>query len=269
MSEAPGHFEIFNVLSAIDQKQSTPWATYAITALLLVAFGITSRFPQYLNDWGFYTHAPFRLLGSTWITSTLLHVGTSHLLSNLLFFVLFASSVELSIGTYAFLELVGVSAITAKVGYLFFPPADPTLVVGTSGIVFGIMAYFCFANPRARITIPLFFHMKGERAYNVKTTVPAITFFLGYLAFNLWAFYAQTSWLPQLTGLRPKSELDAFLANHYIETCKMLSHCNYALVMIVALMSSLGGTAFLGHLGGAVGGLLMYLGRPTLKLPPS
>ena len=86
-------------------------------------------------------------------TSTFSHGSFSHLFGNLLFFYIFAASVELIVGSLFFAGFTFVTAIGTSVAYSYavrgFETALPT--VGLSGVVMAAIAALAIMTPTARI----------------------------------------------------------------------------------------------------------------------
>src|SRR5438874_13697019 len=76
----------------------------------------------------------------TLLTSTFLHAGWLHLLSNLLYLAVFGLPVERRVGPARFALLYVASAVAGSLAYLAAQPASQTPAVGASGAIAGVIA---------------------------------------------------------------------------------------------------------------------------------
>jgi membrane associated rhomboid family serine protease len=80
---------------------------------------------------------------SRWITYQFTHSDTNHIVGNMIFFLIFASSLELIIGGLGILVVYLLSGIFSAIIFLNFSEASAIPLIGASGAVSGIMALFC------------------------------------------------------------------------------------------------------------------------------
>ncbi|PCJ46545.1 MAG: hypothetical protein COA99_02390 [Moraxellaceae bacterium] len=87
------------------------------------------------------------------ITSTFSHGSLTHLLGNLLFFYVFAASVELIIGSVVFAGFVGFASIGTSLAYSYamIDVAEALPTVGLSGIVMAAIAALGIMAPSIKI----------------------------------------------------------------------------------------------------------------------
>lgn len=77
------------------------------------------------------------------ITYQFSHSGFSHLVGNMLFFLIFASTLETMIGGLALLLIYLASGAFAALFFLVASEASAIPLIGASGAISGIMAFFC------------------------------------------------------------------------------------------------------------------------------
>lgn len=146
---------------------------------------------------GFIPAQPFRHYGSTFLTFFLIHGGLAHLLGNLYFLILFGHSVEDHLGGIGFLALVLGAALAGNVLHAALDPRSLEPLIGASGGIAGLVAFYGLAFPRARLAFLLcfmFFFIKWIR-------VPAILYVI------LWFVLQMLGARTQIAGLTNTSYL--------------------------------------------------------------
>ncbi len=98
----------------------------------------------------------------TLITYQFSHSGYSHLFGNMLFFLIFASTLEVMIGGLALLVIYLSCGIFAALVFLMMSEASAIPLIGASGAISGIMAFFCvlMSNKNVRYAYFLFLPRK-------------------------------------------------------------------------------------------------------------
>jgi membrane associated rhomboid family serine protease len=76
----------------------------------------------------------------TLLTSTFLHAGWFHLISNVVYLGVFGPPVERRVGPARFALIYLVSAMVGSLAYLFAQPLSQTPAVGASGAIAGVIA---------------------------------------------------------------------------------------------------------------------------------
>lgn len=108
-------------------------------------------------------HKPYTL-----ITSTFLHAGLIHLISNMWFLWLFGDNVEDSLGKVSYLFLYLAAGVGGNILHTILGGfASTTPVVGASGSVAGIMGSYMVRYPAARLRclVLFFFYPMFVRVY--------------------------------------------------------------------------------------------------------
>ena len=87
----------------------------------------------------------------TLLTSTFLHAGWFHLLSNLLYLGVFGAPVERRIGPVRFGGLYFISGLAGSLAFLLAQPNSTTPAVGASGAIAGVIAAHLVLFPGATL----------------------------------------------------------------------------------------------------------------------
>ncbi len=144
-----------------------PWASLGIAATQLYVFLLEQRalrwgllntmVDDYAFRWSGFIQQPLVELPRL-LSCTFLHANGSHLLGNLVFFLLFASAVEKAMGPLWFVAGYFVWGAVAALTQGFFSPFDSGLI-GASGAISGVAGAFFVLFPLAKPVhkIPAFF----------------------------------------------------------------------------------------------------------------
>jgi membrane associated rhomboid family serine protease len=87
----------------------------------------------------------------TLLTSTFLHAGWLHLLSNLLYLGVFGPPVERRVGAAPFAVLYLISGLVGSLAYLLAQPASDLPAIGASGAIAGVIAAHLVLYPGATL----------------------------------------------------------------------------------------------------------------------
>jgi membrane associated rhomboid family serine protease len=87
------------------------------------------------------------------VTAAFAHAGWTHIVGNLIFFVAFATTVEIVVGPLAFAAMIFALAIGTHFCYSLSQvmATAPMPTIGLSGVVMGIIGLFAYLAPTARI----------------------------------------------------------------------------------------------------------------------
>lgn len=131
-----------------------PIVTWALTAVI-AAVSIIAMFnlDDAVTKLGLIPEQFTRYMGFTFISSFFLHAGIIHLIGNLYFLLVFGDNVEDLLGKTKYLLLIFLSAIFGDIAHILCEPSSTIPAVGASGGISGIMAYYCFKFPKARVGI--------------------------------------------------------------------------------------------------------------------
>lgn len=83
---------------------------------------------------------------SKWVSYIFVHSGSLHLLSNMLFFVIFGAALELQIGGLGLLVVFLLAGVMSAGSFALLTGVTSSPLVGASGAVSGIMSLYCFLN---------------------------------------------------------------------------------------------------------------------------
>lgn len=159
-------------------KARWPWMTIGLVALQVFVFSLEKRAMRWrfidllMHD---YALSGANIAVNFWgelprfISHTFLHANESHLIGNMVFFLLFAPAVERTVGSLTFLVCYFVWGIAAALTQVFFSPFTAQLI-GASGAISGAAGAFfvlfplrmpvTFLNPlvgKAVSKVPAFF----------------------------------------------------------------------------------------------------------------
>jgi membrane associated rhomboid family serine protease len=114
-----------------------------------------------------------------WITYQFAHSGVSHFVGNMIFFLIFASSLEVVIGSLGLLVVYLASGICAALMFISMNEASAIPLIGASGAISGLMAFFSvmFWNRGVRYA---FFLLVPRRGFAGLVYLPA------WLTLILW-----------------------------------------------------------------------------------
>lgn len=127
------------------------------------------------------------------------HADLLHLFSNIYFLYLFGHGVENELGIGKFMRLVFLSTIVGTLSYaLFFASADSTLV-GASGGISGVIAFYLFRFPQSRFAIAIWFFPRA---------IPGWALGLFFVMSELFGLYMQSL---RLTNVSHMSHLGGAL----------------------------------------------------------
>ncbi|MCA1644767.1 MAG: rhomboid family intramembrane serine protease [Chloroflexi bacterium] len=138
----------------------------------------------------------------TLLTSTFLHAGWLHLLSNLLYLAVFGLPVERRLGAARFASLYLLSGVLGSLAYLLAQPASEVPAIGASGAIAGVIAAHLVVYPGATLgsVAPVLF-------LHVVESAPTLLLLLLWLATQLFSSVAS---LTTSTGLAWWAHLGGF-----------------------------------------------------------
>lgn len=168
----------------------TPYVTYALIAINILAFGYELSLNATQLDTFFHLFAivPKELTASfngiptyqgvpeiiTPITSQFLHAGFAHIAFNMLFLWIFGNNVEEQLGSVKYLFFYLTCGVLAGLSQWFFSAMSDVPSLGASGAIAGVMGAYILKFPQAKIVtlVPLGFFFPIFR-------IPAV-YFLGF-----------------------------------------------------------------------------------------
>lgn len=90
---------------------------------------------------------------STLVTSTFIHAGWIHIISNMLYLHIFGNNVEDSMGRVRFLIFYLLIGVAANFGQVLVAPGSTVPGVGASGAIAGVLGAYLILYPRARVLV--------------------------------------------------------------------------------------------------------------------
>lgn len=154
--------------------RSRPYITWTVAALCaLVTLGalFAGVLDEAVKQYGFVPGDPLRNNGGTLFTSFFLHAGILHLVFNLWFLILTGDNSEDLLGAGKYLVLLAGGELLALATHAFFDPRPDIPVVGASGGISALLAFYALALPRVRLVLcfrlgwyPLWFRMSAASA---------------------------------------------------------------------------------------------------------
>jgi membrane associated rhomboid family serine protease len=131
--------------------QRLPWTTWALASSIALVSLAAFLDPSAVAEFGLIPAQCWRLGGATFISSFFLHAGLLHLLGNLYFLLVFGDNVEDYLGGWLFLLLVLLGDLAGNVMQIALDPTATTRVIGASGGISAVIAYYALRFPRSRL----------------------------------------------------------------------------------------------------------------------
>jgi len=161
----------------VPDLDARPWATWTISALLIImtlipflassGLNATTWIPpaedgaaqvQPLNaldravqQWGFIPKEFWRYGGLTLLTSFFVHAGIFHVAVNVYFLMIFGEHVEVLLGRWRYLLLLAAATLAGNLLHAALDPHGTVPLVGASGGICGVVAYYALAFPHAKL----------------------------------------------------------------------------------------------------------------------
>jgi len=134
--------------------RNTPVITWTLSVLILiVTIASLYNLEAVVKNWGLIPDQFTRHFGLTFISSFFLHAGLIHLMGNLYFLMIFGDNVEDVLGKQLYVLLIMFSALAGDLAHILSEPGAATPVIGASGGISGVLAYYCLRFPRAKVGV--------------------------------------------------------------------------------------------------------------------
>jgi membrane associated rhomboid family serine protease len=148
---------------------------------------ILYAFPEGMDALALVPAEPFRMGGLTFATSLLLHAGLLHLFGNLYFLFVFGDNVEDTLGPLRFAILLVIASLAGDVAHILADPQSEVPLVGASGGISGVIAFYALRFPHARLgfLFRIGFH------YFRWVNLPAWSAFLLWCGLQVYGAYEQ------------------------------------------------------------------------------
>ena len=126
----------------------------------------------------------------TWITYQFMHAGIGHLLGNMLLLFIFAGALESLIGGFGLVAIYILSGIAGAIGFLTLGESTLAPMVGASGSLSGIMAFYAVYENKQRI--PFFYFLSPLRGFYGKIWLSKWMIFPLFFVADIAAYLSTT-----------------------------------------------------------------------------
>ena len=188
-----------------------PWGTIALAGVNLCVFLFFRMTPGSELDFYRFTLQPGAPSVLTSITSSFLHAGWMHLLSNLVYLGIFAPPIESRTGTFRFLAaylcFAGLANLAQAAWMVAFAPELSSMpILGSSGAVAGVMGLFLVRLYYARlkfaaVTFLFFQGITRANKFALPAFVAIVLWFVLQGVYQLAQPVEGTAYISHLAGL--------------------------------------------------------------------
>jgi membrane associated rhomboid family serine protease len=134
-----------------------PAVTLVLAVLIVCGFGLSlGPAAEAVTGWGLLPNEPLRHGGLDWLTSFFLHGGVIHFIVNLYFLLIFGGNIEDLLGPVRYLGLLAAGHLVAGATHIVFDSRGAIPLVGASGGLSAVIAFYACALPRVRLVFSLF-----------------------------------------------------------------------------------------------------------------
>ena len=159
-----------------------PWMTWAVAVIIaLISVAAFDSLNSAVQRFGLIPNQAGRYYGLTFLTSFFLHGSVWHLVGNLYFLVMFGRAVERDVGPWRWLLLLFAADQLGNLLDITFDPRGYLPMIGASGGISGVLAYYALKFPNARLGIPIrvFYYLQW-------IDLPAWMCFVIWIGFQIW-----------------------------------------------------------------------------------
>ena len=133
-----------------------PWLTWSCALVIsLVSVAAFMNLQAAVSHLGLIPADLWRYGGLTLLTAFFLHAGWFHLISNVYFLVVFGDNVEDYLGRLRYLWLLLLATLAGDALHIALDPHSTMSVIGASGGISGLVAFYGLQFPEARIAVLL------------------------------------------------------------------------------------------------------------------
>ncbi len=171
-------------------KKDLPWVTWGLGAVVaMIGLIALANLSEAARGFGYIPSEALRYGGMTVFTSFFIHGGLAHLAVNLYFFLTFGDNVEDFLGRRRYLILIGAATLGGAILHTLPDPRSIVPVIGASGGISGILAFYALTFPRSRVGLTHWWYwvLSGGRWL----CLPVWMIFAGWLILQLLGVWLQ------------------------------------------------------------------------------
>jgi membrane associated rhomboid family serine protease/Zn-finger nucleic acid-binding protein len=136
------------------ERVRRPWVTWVLSGLIAgISLLAWTDWEATLQAWSFIPAEAFRHGGLTWLTAFFLHGSLLHLVGNLYFLWLLGDNVEDVLGPRRYTALILAATLSGHLLHWLGDPRSQVPVIGASGGISGIIAFYACRFPHARLKV--------------------------------------------------------------------------------------------------------------------
>ncbi|MCK5051161.1 MAG: rhomboid family intramembrane serine protease [Candidatus Cloacimonetes bacterium] len=174
-----------------------PFITWTFVLLCIVTFFSVSGDLRFnVMQFGFIPSEWPRYFGLTIFTSLIMHSSWWHVISNMYFMMAFGDNVEDYLGRFSFVLLLLGSHAMGLILHGFFDPSKNIPLIGASGAVSGVMAFYAAMFPMKKIAIVFHFFFRF-----FKISMKVWVYFSLWLLIQVWTIIQQVGGGSIVSGL--------------------------------------------------------------------
>ena len=161
----------------------TPWVTWTLTVINVVAFAAMLLSPLSRDEWWeLYALKPSDPHWWQYLTSNFVHAGPLHLIGNMVFLVVFGDNVEDILGPLGFAMLYFLGGLGGDITFVASNPDMAIRSAGASGCIATIAGAYAVMFYNRAVDLQVFFIVFPV----VTLAVPALLLLMFYLGMDLW-----------------------------------------------------------------------------------
>ncbi|MHC4400476.1 MAG: rhomboid family intramembrane serine protease [Planctomycetota bacterium] len=176
--------------------RSTPWLTWGLAAVLAFVFGLTYQNAWVLKQFGLIPAEAWQSGGLTLLSSFFLHGGLLHLIGNVYFLLVFGDNVEDYLGRLRYALLLLAATVAGGAAHVLSDPGSTHPCIGASGGISGVVTFYAFRFPQARLGLLLRYWVLFRWVY-----MPAWFAFILWLVLQSLFVFLQTAGLSNVSAL--------------------------------------------------------------------
>ena len=165
-----------------------PWLTWVVATLVATVSLLALGREQWIDQYALVPAELWRMGGLTLLTSFFLHAGIWHLASNLYFLVAFGDNVEDYLGRWRWILLLLLADLSGALAHVMLNPQDTAPCIGASGGISGLLAFYAFRFPHARLGVRIWMRYSYRAPW---ITFPAWGWFVVWMLLQMLGLFEQ------------------------------------------------------------------------------